>query len=295
MKKSKMVHLIEYVDFKPMERKEKTVLKFQKNQTNIPTEELEVFIKKNCSEWLENPVKIYRIIDYKNEEAFLQTPIKRYSRDNSNYYTLLFDNLNKEYPKRTKSLICSLTNKSYLIDGELYRVIPIDGAKWGVLNTHDIYYSFDKINKYVGEHRGAVINSFFNDVGFVFNEPNNFFLSQYVFTDKQKEKVKGIKPVSDTNYIQFKKVLKKNEKIIKDILKNDQGIVNELSNSSNYFIKFILNNMEKSWLDMIEDVMKDDSIKLKKTSELVEDKTREIWTDSKCVLVPEKIYKNIFQ
>jgi len=73
---------------------------------------------------------------------------ERVSRNTDNYYTLLMDNLPqwREYPKRSKSIICST---SYEIaqeysgeENSLYVVIPKVGSKIGVCSDADIWNSF---------------------------------------------------------------------------------------------------------------------------------------------------------
>lgn len=82
--------MINYLNFinedKVSDRVKKTIKRFQKNQTIMSEDEVVDYIIKYCDEWLKYPVKILRAI---NESYFHQKPVKRYSRDNLNYYTMI--------------------------------------------------------------------------------------------------------------------------------------------------------------------------------------------------------------
>lgn len=69
----------------------------------------------------------------------------RRSVETSNYYTMIFDELieekNKNYPLRSKSIICS-TSKEYSSDfGDVYVIIPFKDVVVGVVNSMDIWDS----------------------------------------------------------------------------------------------------------------------------------------------------------
>jgi hypothetical protein len=81
------------------------------------------------------------------------TKSERKSKDTSNWYTLIIDNhpKYKNYPKRSKSLIC--TNNIETADefGTPMAIIPFNDAKIGVVNAPDIWDKIiimgdDKIN-----------------------------------------------------------------------------------------------------------------------------------------------------
>ena len=69
----------------------------------------------------------------------------RQSKNTANYYTLWIDNSPEweQFPKRSRSFICS-TSLDYASDfGDTYLVIPFDDAKIGVCPEHDIWFSFE--------------------------------------------------------------------------------------------------------------------------------------------------------
>jgi hypothetical protein len=92
--------------------------------------------------------------DQEEEEFQLSTPSKfeRTSANTSNEYTLLLDNLPswKEYPKRSRSLICSNAKGSRYAYGFGYVgiVIPFNGAKFGVCEQNDFWKSVDLLRNY---------------------------------------------------------------------------------------------------------------------------------------------------
>lgn len=108
-------------------------------------------IKKNCGQITEiyksGSLFITRDIwgDFKDKYGFVD-PRKgqpRVSANTYNYYTLLIDDVLpawKKYPKRSKSIICSLDD-TYV--GK-YLVFPFDRCKIGITQVKDFWWSFNK-------------------------------------------------------------------------------------------------------------------------------------------------------
>jgi len=74
--------------------------------------------------------------------------IERKSQNTSNHYTVLLDNLPswRNFPKRSRSLICA--TKKYIASGfgDVFLVLPFDGAKIAVCPTTDIWaIKFEKL------------------------------------------------------------------------------------------------------------------------------------------------------
>jgi len=113
---------------------------------SITIEEAVEAIKNKCTDFIKNGSIVYRGVDDARDAALIVSPANfvRKSRNTSNFYTLLMDNLPawKKYPKRSKSIICT-TNRNYAEDmGESYRVFPFDGSKIGVCPEDDLWASF---------------------------------------------------------------------------------------------------------------------------------------------------------
>ena len=71
---------------------------------------------------------------------------ERKSANTSNHYTLLIDNLPewKQYPKRSRSVICSVDVPQSPGSENVYYVFPVKGSKVGVCPRGDIWWSFQK-------------------------------------------------------------------------------------------------------------------------------------------------------
>lgn len=99
----------------------------------------------HCQDFINNPKVIGRNIKDASIDYFFSYPIKRRSRDNANFYTLILDNSPqwKGYPKRSESFICTLNSIS-----SDYYVIPEDDSLWGIVPDVDIYFGFRKLGIY---------------------------------------------------------------------------------------------------------------------------------------------------
>ena len=93
---------------------------------------------------------IYRGIDMDDDYAFVSpSKFTRQSANTDNYYTLINDNSPawKDYPKRSKSIVCTTDFESAQRYGTLYTVFPFDAAKIGVCSNHDYWWSFPFFSK----------------------------------------------------------------------------------------------------------------------------------------------------
>lgn len=82
-----------------------------------------------------------------SEGNFYKTDPKlstRKSRNTTNHYTILMDNLPvwSAYPKRSKSLVCSTDYWVASGYGRIYAIIPKQGAVFGVCSRSDLWSSF---------------------------------------------------------------------------------------------------------------------------------------------------------
>jgi hypothetical protein len=82
-------------------------------------------------------------------EIWLTNPAlrERKSRNTKNYYTLMFDNLPswRDYPKRSRSLICSSNKRVAGNYGDIYVILPFNGAKIAVCPANDIWDSINSL------------------------------------------------------------------------------------------------------------------------------------------------------
>lgn len=116
------------------------------------TDEFIDWCEKNSSSYLKNAAKypIYRgmnnlkLLSLTNSNDF-----DRRSANTSNYYSWWIDNNPtwKDYPKRSKSLICSTSVHQADRFGDVSLVIPSDSNKIGICSAEDLWYSFTFIEK----------------------------------------------------------------------------------------------------------------------------------------------------
>ena len=111
-------------------------------------------IEDRCSEavqaYIQHGIGLWKGFNYQvNDDVIITTPaaVERKSRNTTNYYTVLLDNLPvwQQYPKRSRSLICANTKEhanQYSLPGVPYLILPFNGAKIGVCPESDIWTSF---------------------------------------------------------------------------------------------------------------------------------------------------------
>lgn len=112
-------------------------------------------ISKNCSDFID----LYKKHDYGIYKGFKKqfnfmygdsTTQNRKSKNTRNYYTLTMDNSSawEQYPKRSKSFICSSNKFFASAYGYLYAVFPKNGTTIAVCPDSDLWGSFKKQHIY---------------------------------------------------------------------------------------------------------------------------------------------------
>lgn len=238
------------------------------------------YVIEKCTEFINNPIYITRYIHTKNKDtkfSFKSYPVERVSRDNTNHYTLLIDNSEawKEYPKRSKSFICSLqigkySNGKYLPSTpNSYLVIPNDESIWGICPTDDILSSFNTLLKY-GNFTSIIFESM-NEMSLNFN----------------------LGGISDSNIDHMKHDLLKLQKYIYSNYKSPNDFLDIIDplDITIIFCNFVYNNWGLDIFNCIETILnpKTNNFKLNKYSDITPPKKYqdvEIWTDSPCVFIP---------
>lgn len=254
------------------------------------------FISDNCSEYLKNnSTPIYRgfMRDSKKvaKSWYIVEPSKheRTSKGDAkgNVYTLLIDSLPEwqNFPKRSKSMICS-TNYSYAGNfGSPHLVIPFDGAKWGVCIDNDIWHSFKHAKNTLGIYRIDEINRELIDTV----EMLHYWVDEIAKPLNKFNIKKIIKSRDPKELWDFLKVLDSVIKQVKpDDLKDHRGYIKPALLHS--FITF----MKKygSIQKMISVALNPEYNEFELlTNKDVLPEDREVWTDSNCVLID--VYKFI--
>jgi len=129
---------------------------------SLTKDEFKSILNRFCKNFDWNDAPIYKGM-YIDGDFALTNPKgqERRSANTPNYYTVIFDNSPYlgEFPKRSQSLICSTDLNTAGTYGDLYRVIPFDGAKIAVCSSSDFwhgfetnikYYDLDEFNVYLG-------------------------------------------------------------------------------------------------------------------------------------------------
>lgn len=101
---------------------------------------------------------IVRGFDAPNTGIIDTNGMNRTSANTKNYYTIWMDNHPDwaEYPKRSKSLICSTSTRTASGFGDLSIIIPADSNKIGVCSESDLWGSFTFMNHRVQQHISSV-------------------------------------------------------------------------------------------------------------------------------------------
>lgn len=190
------------------------------NQTEISEKQFNYRLKKYCSDVdLKTDNMIYRAVDLQGKYYHIKQIGERKSAYAGNYYTLLMNNLPSwsEYPKRTH--ICTNVQFDYR-DNNSYRVIPMNGAKIGILPTDDVqadwfnetdfefkeyFKSFTQIESFYTNLRGNRILKHHNRDDF--NRKCNEYMSEH----------RSIFDISDNSWEEFNSDLLKIAAASKDM------------------------------------------------------------------------------
>jgi hypothetical protein len=215
-----MIHLKTFEENSEEEftlRRLKTIERYKKSMSSLTFDEAIIYIENHCTEWIKNPYKIIRGLDIRDvnniTNYFISAPVKRFSKDNKNFYTMIMDNAPKwkYYPKRSNSFCCGTKYNRY--GNKSYIVIPEDDSLWAIAPKHDLWISFEyNIRKYF----------------YGFNTIKNIFS----IIDKLAKKEFNIE-LSDENYKDFKKYINLLQEKIHNLSNNAYNIlIDELEENS---------------------------------------------------------------
>jgi len=229
----------------------------------ITSDEAVDIIKKKCSTAYkayirDKSTQIFRGMSGSGNYKFVD-PSKhiRKSAHTKNYYTLLIDNLPawKNYPKRSKSIVCTTNLATANIYGIVYIVFPFNGSKIGVCKGNDIWYSFKKVKD-------------------MYNF--NIDLYEYVY-DLIGEHL------NDDSWSKFVSQIKKVDKVAKNF---PDHIFVRLYYLQNWWDKY------DSLLNVLADFISPNEFQIKKVGDPLPQK-REVWMDGKSVLIKHSLFDDI--
>lgn len=251
-------------------------LKGKEYARNLNPNDLQNYLDRFCKDfsWDDKPIyrAFYSTKKIKNSDVMLYNPkaIDRVSANTKNYYTLLFDNspYRNNFPKRSKSLICS-TNYYNTIDyGDIFRVIPFDDAKIAICDSEDFWVSFhlEKYGIYSLDDFNTTLEFLYElltgkklieNYDILVKQINKMML---LFNKLNKDKFEKMKLTNDYFKIWNWKDIKNFPKSLDEIYKMLDPIKNDMKlyNYNNY-----------------------------KKIELMTYENNEVWTDSKSILIKE--------
>ena len=239
--------------------------------SSITEEQFETLLEKNCNDILNKYKQGQDIIlrglksniEYGYVDPTSSTRTSRYATNN--FYTILLDELLlswKNYPLRSKSIICSNSDEKTYGYGKTYVVFPYNGSKIGVCPEDDIWYSF---------------TDFFSDS---LNILNRFF--EYVAQSK------NIKYGNDKNGLL--KILS----LLDEMKKNDES--SSSITFAAYFYGPFLKSKHKSFLSFLDEQMNPSKNGFKHyttNNYKLKSDSNEIWIEGECLLLKEDTWDDI--
>lgn len=140
---------------------------------------------------LENAPQIFRGKSSAPDYGFIQpSNYIRKSAYTDNYYTLIIDNSDRwsDFPKRSKSIVCTTSSTRAGAYGEVLNVFPEIGSKIGVCPDKDVWISFSLLDEKLNIKRANEFNTFLN------------YLYDWAVWD-----LRDIKSLEQENFSRFKK------------------------------------------------------------------------------------------
>jgi hypothetical protein len=255
--------------------------------TTILTEDKTIdLIIQNCKEFIDKPQYIFRGVS--SVDNYLLIDPKLYDRTsvtNTNQYNLIIDNTWEGYPKRKNSLCCtSEFDVADTFGNCVYYVIPFDNSKWALSPNIDLWFSFDKIYK---RYKGTTMDLFLSKLNTIYS---------YYFHDGQLDHM--------TDFETYKSSINKlNAVVISDCNENGFDVVcNKIIKHINYnpydAIDLILTDLNKeNYFDFLVDLMKPTSndFQLVDYKDISFEYAVELWTESKCFLIREDKYEDLYE
>jgi hypothetical protein len=192
----------------------------------------------------------------------------RVSANTLNYYTLIIDNSDswKEYPKRSKSIICS-TSTVYADEyGTIYSVFPINGSKIGVCSKKDFWESF------------PVLKTEFDRAGI----PLTPWLSSLTRLLGGLVDLTGKRP-----NIKTLPTLKKAFDSVDTFIRDKEYEHKEGLNTTILFDVMKMLDYKGHLYTSVEDLLDPvkNNFKLENISDFKSEKNREVWTDGKSIMI----------
>jgi len=174
----------------------------------------------------------------------------------------------EKFPSRMESLFITNEYDEYMTYGKIFRVIPFDDASFGVSSTYNYKESFSNIKK-----AGMTATNFFYAIKDYFNYIGSGYFTIPETTEEKKNYIN--KENYDYCLMQLDEMLMNTDCQDEKFCRFDDAddLVNYYFNADDNGFKI------KQYKDLLNEI---------KTS------TKEIWTDSKCLLISDDVYNKIF-
>lgn len=211
--------LIEYIKYATKSRSKKI---------DLTAKQIINWIEKNSPQYIKRAktTPIFRG-KFSHEVVTMVSPqdFTRQSANTSNIYTELIDSFPSwsDYPKRSKSLVCSTANEGYVTQyGEIHLVIPVDNAKVGICPVSDFWGSFKTLQDVGIDDMDEFNNTVYDIVD-----------TKSVVSSTKKFKIKNAKIYDTYNSFNERFVYNSfNERFVKhlmnSIVKNNSSLYDEL-------------------------------------------------------------------
>jgi len=229
----------------------------------LSLEKTKELYRENCQEHSFDNTQIYRGVSGQPDLYYLNpSENERSSPSSVGYYSLIMDNSGfwGGYPKRSRSIVCSISQSYASSFGMPYLVVPYDNSNFGVCPNDDIWRSFDF--------------SDFEEIGDLMSFDNHL--------SKVSEKILNEK-LNNTNFNKFRSQIIEIGRKVADNTK--------LSSVSSLLEKY-LNSTEDDLLFYIERLLdpEKNEFKTKKyTSNFNIFGNKEVWSDGEFLLIQKNL------
>ena len=223
----------------------------------------------------------------------------RKSLTNTNCYNEIIDATWKDYPKRKNSAICTTSETYPATFGSIYRVIPFDGSKWAKCPKYDLWFAFDFVKEYDCNH----IQCFFTNLD---NLRTNI-LQQSSNIGEKKQNIINLKKLNfDELKIEINELFNMIKSWSEDELWDgiseywlDEKLTYSIRNKENFF-DYIVSEMEpeKNGFELLDykdlNSIHRNPVIEDNVAEATKPNSREIWTESKCLLIETETFEELF-
>lgn len=228
--------------------------------------------EKHASQYLEHAANhlIFRGMSHVTLGTTDTSLMNRISNDTNNYYNVWIDNAPawKDYPKRSKSLICTSASFAARSYGTLHLIIPADTCKIGICPNYDIWDSFYKLTEF----------------GITSIKKLDFILGQLI------NSIESGSELASSNYQVFEEFLKKiNLEWLEDktFMYRIADIIRGALEKSN------CNNLYEFMAEYLTPEKNDFRVTEGRNYDLSNNDNNEVWIQGGCALIPISYFRRL--